>query len=283
METELIKKINRYFHDEESRYFSDRHAVRMAEESSFYKTLFGRILKPDGIRIIDIGSGTGLVGSSFPGRNANFVCSDISYNMINKAKENFLKKDKGFFKYTVCDAETLPFKSGSFDVVVCNAAMHHFPSVSSFAAEIKRVLSPGGYIVIGFEANRRFWLNKTLSVLFRAASRLRMVGGKEGGIPYKEVCAAVNRRLIDEGVIKEPIAYSKMLKYVDAHSPNAGEKIDYEEGFDAGELIDSEFKGYEPSVYYHYGTLPAPVRIINRLFFPACAPKFSLVMKRVHQ
>jgi len=39
----------------------------------------------------------------------------------------------------LCSAEDLPFADGSFDVVVCRVAAHHFPDVSAALAEMARV------------------------------------------------------------------------------------------------------------------------------------------------
>ena len=81
MKPNLIKKINKYFHDEESRYFSGRHESRMRRESSFYSNLFSEFHQPKhkNLTMLDIGSGTGLIGSILPGNISKFVCADISH------------------------------------------------------------------------------------------------------------------------------------------------------------------------------------------------------------
>jgi len=52
----------------------------------------------------------------------------------------------------------LPFEADSFDVVHANQVIEHVPYIDRFAAEIFRVLKPGGYAVISTE-NASSWHN----------------------------------------------------------------------------------------------------------------------------
>lgn len=45
-------------------------------------------------------------------------------------------------------AEALPFRSGYFDVVMCQGAMDHFADRQRFVEEVERVLTPGGHLVV---------------------------------------------------------------------------------------------------------------------------------------
>jgi SAM-dependent methyltransferase len=42
----------------------------------------------------------------------------------------------------------MPFKSQSFDIVVCFSVLHHIPNVSTVINEMFRVLKPGGYALL---------------------------------------------------------------------------------------------------------------------------------------
>ena len=44
-------------------------------------------------------------------------------------------------------AHILPFASGTFDAVCCNAALHHMRDVSAALEEMLRVLKPGGWLI----------------------------------------------------------------------------------------------------------------------------------------
>ncbi|MHC4956118.1 MAG: class I SAM-dependent methyltransferase [Planctomycetota bacterium] len=45
-------------------------------------------------------------------------------------------------------AQDLPFADNAFDAVICTAAFHHFPRPLHALKEIRRVLRPGGIVVI---------------------------------------------------------------------------------------------------------------------------------------
>jgi SAM-dependent methyltransferase len=59
-------------------------------------------------------------------------------------------------------AEALPFTDASFDRVLCVNAFHHFTDKTAFIAEARRVLRPGGgLLVCGLDphtGNERWWI-----------------------------------------------------------------------------------------------------------------------------
>lgn len=279
MDKELIKKINRIFHDEEAELFGGRHNKRIDREARFYAAFFDGFLKdcPTGARILDIGTGTGLVPKSFSGDARQFVCTDISTEMLKRTRSDLF--GRRLVSYVSCDAERLPFADGAFDLVLCNAAMHHFPSTETFCGEASRVVARGGTVVIGFEANRRFWGNTALSLIFRISNWCASLLSVKGG-GYERVCARVNERLAREGIVRQPMSVEAIMEHVDIHSPNAGDGICPEKGFLPRELAMELFPGFSTRIAYHYDAGPAPFDFINRLVFPAHAPRFSLIMKK---
>jgi len=50
--------------------------------------------------------------------------------------------------FLLSDVESLPFPAGSFDVVSCRFAFHHFPDPKKALLEIKRVCREGGHFVL---------------------------------------------------------------------------------------------------------------------------------------
>lgn len=64
-------------------------------------------------------------------------------------------------RYVQGDAERLPFQSGSFDLVLLNAALHHVDDVDATMTEACRVLAPGGILIILGEPNAIYtrWSN----------------------------------------------------------------------------------------------------------------------------
>jgi ubiquinone/menaquinone biosynthesis C-methylase UbiE len=55
---------------------------------------------------------------------------------------------EGLVSFRAADAEALPFPDSSFDAVICECAFCTFPSKKAAAAELARVVRPGGAIAI---------------------------------------------------------------------------------------------------------------------------------------
>jgi len=95
-----------------------------------------------GNKILDIGCGTGEFAGLFS--KCDYCGIDISDKYIKYAA----KKNKGNFK--VMDATSLRFSDNSFDYVLIMAILHHLDdnNVNKLLLEAKRVLKPGGKILI---------------------------------------------------------------------------------------------------------------------------------------
>ena len=275
MQGKLIKKINQYFHDIEVSSFSKRHEVRMENESTLYREFFRDFFTENQrpIKILDVGSGTGLVARAIMDNDYRFICTDISYNMLSTLKRNLNFDHRDRFSYVSCDVEYFPFAAGIFDLITCNAAMHHFPSINKFAQELERILSLKGKLIIGFETNRKFWTNKAVSFVYRLIYKI-CPNGNGNATNYNVICCDVNKRLLAEGIIDKPLSSAEILKYVDIHSPNAGERIDYSKGFDIDELSEHVFENFDAKILYHYNDSSKLFSIYNKLFFPKSAPQF---------
>jgi ubiquinone/menaquinone biosynthesis C-methylase UbiE len=93
---------------------------------------------------LDIATGAGHVALALAPRVAHVVASDLTPQMLGVARG--LAAERGVHNITFADvrAEALPFADGTFDVVTCRIAPHHFDDVRKFVAEAARVLRPGG-------------------------------------------------------------------------------------------------------------------------------------------
>ena len=86
------------------------------------------------------------------------------------------------------DAENLPFETESLDGVLLSGLVHHFPDPRRLAAEVARVLKPGGRFV-AFDPNRMnpfMWLyrDRVLAILqLGGRDRERAADVGRGGWP----------------------------------------------------------------------------------------------------
>lgn len=101
------------------------------------------------LRILDVGCGHGYIHSSLCRFGYDVVGVDVAEGVVELAA-----RYNPTVSYQVYDGATLPFEEASFDVVTTICVMHHVTPEQwpYFLREIKRVLRPGGIIVV-FEHN----------------------------------------------------------------------------------------------------------------------------------
>lgn len=95
-------------------------------------------LKP-GQKVLDVACGTGYVASRARARGASARGVDFSKAMLAQAARLHTS-----IEFDHADAEALPYSNNSFDAVVVNFGVHHFPFPDRALAEVHRVLRPNG-------------------------------------------------------------------------------------------------------------------------------------------
>lgn len=106
-------------------------------------------LKP-GERALDIAGGTGDLSRAFArkvGESGLVVHTDINEAMLRQGRDRLL--DEGLILPTsLADAEKLPFKSESFDLVSVAFGLRNMTHKELALAEMCRVLKPGGRLLV---------------------------------------------------------------------------------------------------------------------------------------
>lgn len=103
---------------------------------------------PHGARVADLGCGSGVFTELLRRAGYTSIGLDISPKLVALGRSKYpgLELIEG-------DAENLPFDSESLDGVLLSGLIHHFPDPRRLAAEVRRVLKPGGRFV-AFDPNR---------------------------------------------------------------------------------------------------------------------------------
>ena len=96
-----------------------------------------------GTRLLDVATGPGGVAARAAARGAVVIGVDLAPRMVALAAQRYPQ-----LVFHVADVETLPFAEASFDAVVCNFGLGHFPRPKRAMAECVRVLVAGG--MLGF-------------------------------------------------------------------------------------------------------------------------------------
>lgn len=102
-------------------------------------------------RMLDMGTGPGhipLLGCDiFP--DATFVGIDLADHMLRHAHRRLAdSRHQDRVEFRRADAKKLEFDDSSFDTVFSNTILHHIPDPRPFLAEARRVLRPGGVLLI---------------------------------------------------------------------------------------------------------------------------------------
>ncbi|MDD5468161.1 MAG: class I SAM-dependent methyltransferase [Anaerolineales bacterium] len=107
-----------------------------------YAILAGMLELPvEGI-LLDAGGGTGRVAEALRGLARRIVVADLSPRMLRQAQA----KDG---LVTLCSqSERLPIEDGACERIIMVDALHHVIDQAETAAELWRVLKPGGRLVI---------------------------------------------------------------------------------------------------------------------------------------
>jgi ubiquinone/menaquinone biosynthesis C-methylase UbiE len=140
--------------DSESKFF-DQWVRARGDFNPFadraWRTLairFEKMIQPrGGLRLLDIGCGTGQSRRLYASHCASYLGLDLSLEALRAARRTI--PDVAWVR---ADARILPFASASFDVVAFSSVLHHIPDYTLALREAHRVLRPGGW-AFAFDPN----------------------------------------------------------------------------------------------------------------------------------
>jgi SAM-dependent methyltransferase len=157
--TDEILDVNRRYHDVaaadyDAKWGVDYGDVGRAQVLGKVEKLLGRRPGPFA-RSLEIGAGTGYFTLNLmqEGVVASAVCTDVSPGMLEALRGNAERLGLEV-ETAACDAASLPFEDGSFDLVLGHAVLHHLPELGRSFSEFMRVLRPGGVLLFAGEPSR---------------------------------------------------------------------------------------------------------------------------------
>jgi len=102
-----------------------------------------------GLHVLDLGSGTGypaLLGAQTVGPTGSVVGIDLAEQMLEAARRKATRLGLTNVTFRTGDVTTLPFDAHTFDAVTSRFCLMFLPEIPKAAAEIARVLKPGGWV-----------------------------------------------------------------------------------------------------------------------------------------
>jgi ubiquinone/menaquinone biosynthesis C-methylase UbiE len=157
-----IREANVRYHDLAAEHYDSKWGIgydevaRAQVTGKLRKALGSRGLPPGGFaRGLEIGAGTGYFTLNLlrAGLVGSAVASDISPGMLEALSASAAELGLSV-ETAACEASSLPFEDGSFDLVYGHAVLHHLPDLAGSFREFRRVLRSGGVVAFCGEPSR---------------------------------------------------------------------------------------------------------------------------------
>lgn len=221
------KSVRSWFDEAASEYDWVSQLLSFGTGNRYRRDVLERAGVAPGVKLLDVACGTGLLAAgarSLGGASCPASALDASLGMLQQARQRGLKRLVHGL------AEALPYPDGSFEVLSMGYALRHVSSLVVAFREYRRVLQPGGKVLIlEITPPRRGvakWLLKLhfrylIPLIARIVSRRRGVqevfeyywDTMEHCVPPEEILAALReagfsdaRREVDLGIFSTYVA-----------------------------------------------------------------------------
>lgn len=195
------------------RSFYDRLFSARKRFDQFDPELYRRVARAaragtTGTVALDLGCGSGTQAVCLMEEGFSVLAADLSREATRVARATAAAAGKTL-RVTNADAEHIPLPDNSVDAVVCGLLLHHFGSLDTVAAELKRIVRPGG-VVVALDANAHnppTWLflnvvHRTLGLKGLTPNQRALRGGEVerafakqgfGGFQFSSVTSALRK------------------------------------------------------------------------------------------
>lgn len=172
--------------------------------------------------VLEIACGTGPGLGLLKSASRSFVAGDISEQILARARAHYGSR----VDMRVMDAMALPFGDQSLDVILIFEALYYVPNAQKFADECRRVLRPGGVVLVSNANKDLFDFNPSPhSHVYHGVVELSQLFGSRGfstrfwgDIPVSQVSwrqkllRPVKRLVIKFNLMPKSMAGKKLLK-----------------------------------------------------------------------
>ena len=154
MEGKLQRRVQRYGWDLAAAQYEPLWQVQLADAQS--KLMACAALVP-GETVLDVACGTGLItfeAAAAVSPRGEALGVDLSGQMIEVARQQALRRQVDNVHFARMDAEQLDLPDARFDVALCALGLMYVPDPAQAVREMRRVLRPGGRMVIAVWGER---------------------------------------------------------------------------------------------------------------------------------
>jgi|SRR5208283_2514094 len=182
---------NQLYYKVEADEYDKKNHVKSPAIQNYYERMFSQYVfngrssaEIRSWRVCDVGCGTGFLEGFLRDKVGSMVSFDATFPMLLVAREKFPSNSISWIQ---ADAQALPVVKPVFDLVCCNALLHHVFSFEQVLARMISLLKPGGKLFVGYEPNaipyRIFWpllkLAATIVPEHRNRDKIREASGQE--------------------------------------------------------------------------------------------------------
>ena len=101
-----------------------------------------------GARWVEVACGPGLIARAMAPRVGSVLGLDLTPAMIEKARADAAEAGVENVSFEVGDATALDLPDDSLDGAITRFSLHHIPAPMRVLEEMRRVVRPGGYVVV---------------------------------------------------------------------------------------------------------------------------------------
>jgi len=154
MDARLQRRVQRYGWDLAAGGYEALWQAQLADARA---GLLAMAAPASGERVLDVACGTGLVAfdaARAVGPAGAVVGVDLSGQMVEAARLRASKKALSNVRFARMDAESLALPDASFDLALCALGLMYVPDPERAVREMRRVLRPGGRMVLAVWGER---------------------------------------------------------------------------------------------------------------------------------
>jgi ubiquinone/menaquinone biosynthesis C-methylase UbiE len=184
------------------------------------------------LSFLDFGCGTGFASEQITNNKnlenkiSKMACYDLSESMVEACKKKFGSHQKFKFYANKSGFATLLNDNTTFDIVTCNALLHHILEPDKLLLQFSEVLKKDGILIIGHEPNKAFYESYTLQLVTKSyrfykkgLNRLSKLFNRKNSNSGKDLTTLSYSKLLREGQIIENFPKQIIPKLVDIHFP----------------------------------------------------------------
>jgi len=130
-------------------------------------------LVPAGLRVTDVGTGTGILASELAHLGVDVIGIDSSNAMLEAARGKLADAEattgapRGQIEFRRGEAHDMPIGSDEMDAAFAHMVLHYVSSPADVVREMARIVKPGGLlVVVDFVSHSQQWMQQELGVVW---------------------------------------------------------------------------------------------------------------------